>query len=83
MIVIDIDELLPEFLLLWFKRPEFDRYARYHSIGSVREVFDWSDMCAVQAYLESPCRRLPFSANTLPSLSRREPSKPPIKTLLH
>lgn len=39
--------LLPEYLYLWFSRPEFDRYARYHSWGSARETFDWSDMCDV------------------------------------
>ena len=40
-------ELIPEYLMLWFKRPEFDRYARYHSHGSVREIFDWEEMCNV------------------------------------
>ena len=34
--------------MLWFKRPEFDRYARYHSHGSVREIFDWEEMCNVE-----------------------------------
>jgi len=42
--VIDESKLLPEFLLLWFKRPEFDRYARFNSWGSARETFDWSEM---------------------------------------
>ena len=46
--VIDKSALLPEFLFLWFKRAEFDRYARYHSWGSARETFDWSDMCNVK-----------------------------------
>jgi type I restriction enzyme S subunit len=41
-------KLLPEFLLLWFKRPAFDRYARFHSWGSARETFNWEDMCAVK-----------------------------------
>lgn len=41
-------ELLPEYLYLWFARPEFDRYARFHSWGSARETFDWSDMCNVK-----------------------------------
>ena len=41
-------ELVPEYLMLWFKRPEFDRYARYHSHGSVREIFDWEEMCNVK-----------------------------------
>ena len=39
--------ILSEYLFLWFKRSEFDRYARYHSWGSVRETFDWDDMCQV------------------------------------
>jgi type I restriction enzyme S subunit len=46
--IIDKDVLLPEFLFLWFKRPEFDRYARFHSWGSARETFDWTDMCNVK-----------------------------------
>lgn len=41
-------ELMPEYLMLWFKRSEFDRYARFHSHGSVREIFDWEEMCNVQ-----------------------------------
>ena len=41
-------ELLPEYLFLFFQRTEFDRYARFNSWGSARETFDWSDMCAVQ-----------------------------------
>jgi type I restriction enzyme S subunit len=41
-------ELLPEYLYLWFARPEFDRYARFHSWGSARETFDWADMCNVK-----------------------------------
>ena len=46
--VIDTDKLLPEYLMMWFRRPEFDRYARFHSHGSAREVFDWEEMCDVQ-----------------------------------
>ncbi len=45
--IIDETELLPEFLLLWFKREDFDRYARFHSWGSARETFNWEDMCEV------------------------------------
>ena len=51
--VIDKDELLPEYLMMWFSRPEFDRYARYHSHGSTRETFDWDDMCEVQLPIPS------------------------------
>ena len=46
--VINTDKLLPEYLMMWFRRPEFDRYARFHSHGSAREVFDWEEMCDVQ-----------------------------------
>lgn len=42
------EKLLPEYLCLFFYRPEFDRYARFHSWGSAREIFDWSDMCHVK-----------------------------------
>jgi len=45
--VIKDSGLLPEYLFLWFKRTEFDRYARFHSWGSARETFDWADMCQV------------------------------------
>ena len=45
--IIDEEKLLPEYLMMWFKRPEFDRYARFHSHGSAREVFDWLEMCDV------------------------------------
>jgi len=44
----DHNVLMPEFLLLWFKRAEFDRYARFHSWGSVREIFSWEEMCEVK-----------------------------------
>lgn len=49
----DKKKIIPEFLYLWFNRSEFDRYARYHSIGSAREVFSWEDMCDVKVPLPS------------------------------
>ena len=45
--VVDEKELLPEYLMMWFRRPEFDRYERFHSHGSAREIFDWSELCDV------------------------------------
>ena len=51
--VSDLQKLLPEYLYLWFSRSEFDRYARYHSWGSARETFNWSDMCEVELPLPS------------------------------
>ena len=41
----DNNELDPEYLMMWFRRPEFDRYARFKSHGSAREIFDWEEMC--------------------------------------
>jgi len=42
--VIDTNELDPEYLMMWFRRPEFDRYARFMSHGSAREIFGWEEM---------------------------------------
>ncbi len=46
--IIDDNKLDPRYLMLWFMRPEFDRYARFMSNGSAREVFDWDCMCGVE-----------------------------------
>ncbi|MDE5907706.1 MAG: restriction endonuclease subunit S [Lachnospiraceae bacterium] len=45
--IVTVEKLLPEYLMLWFRRPEFDRYARYKSHGSVREIFDWNELCDI------------------------------------
>ena len=39
--------LHPDYLFMWFNRPEFDRYARFNSWGSARETFSWEDMCDI------------------------------------
>lgn len=44
----NIEELLPQYLMLFLSRNEFNRYARFHSWGSARENFNWEDMCDVQ-----------------------------------
>ena len=40
----DENRLTPEYLFMYFSRPEFDRYARFNSWGSAREVFTMDDM---------------------------------------
>lgn len=40
--------LLPEYLVMFFNRTEFDRYARFHSWGSAREIFTWDDLIKVK-----------------------------------
>jgi len=42
------DKLFPAYLMMFFNRTEFDRYTRFHSWGSAREVFSWNDMREVK-----------------------------------
>lgn len=53
-VVFDIlrkDVLLSDFLFMYFNRPEFDRYSRFHSWGSARETFSWESMCEIEIEL--------------------------------
>lgn len=43
-----MEKLLPEYLMLFLTRSEFDRYARFNSWGSARETFGFNDMCDVE-----------------------------------
>ncbi len=47
-LVKDENELTSEYLLMWFKRPEFDRYVRFKSHGSAHEFFEYDQMCEVE-----------------------------------
>jgi len=49
----DEADLLPDYLYMYFNRPEFDRYARFNSWGSARETFSWADMCDMEIDLSS------------------------------
>lgn len=42
------EKLLPEYLMLFFGRSEFDRYSRFNSWGSARETFNWEEMIDVR-----------------------------------
>ena len=55
--VIDKKELLPEYLMMWFRRIEFDRYARFMSHGSARELFSWEDLCDLQMPIPSTAKQ--------------------------
>lgn len=48
-----LDLLMPEYLYMYFNRPEFDRYARFNSWGSARETFSWEDFCDIDITLPS------------------------------
>ncbi|WP_448606694.1 restriction endonuclease subunit S [Paenimyroides ceti] len=49
----DENILHPDYLLMWFKRPEFDRYARFKSHGSAHEFFDMNEMNDVELPIPS------------------------------
>lgn len=49
----DENELNPYYLMLWFKRPQFDRYARFRSHGSAHEYFEYDEMCEVELPIPS------------------------------
>ena len=57
------DLLLPDYLFMYFKRSEFDRYARYNSWGSARETFSWEEMCDIDIELPD----IAIQQNTLTS----------------
>lgn len=42
------NEVMPEYLSIYFGRSEFDRYSRFNSWGSARETFTWDEMCDVE-----------------------------------
>jgi len=43
--VVNEEKLLPEYLMMWFRRPEFDRNAWFTTDSSVRGGFSWNDFC--------------------------------------
>ncbi|PIE92125.1 hypothetical protein CO726_28300 [Bacillus fungorum] len=46
--VVDMEYILPEYLMMWFRRTEFDREACFHAIGGVRGSIEWEDFCNMQ-----------------------------------
>lgn len=51
--VIDENLLLPEYLMMWFSREEFDREACFHAVGGVRGSLEWEDFCTMKFPLPS------------------------------
>ena len=47
------ETLLPEWLYMFFNRPEFDRYVITNSWGSSTEFYNWEDICAIRMILPS------------------------------
>ena len=46
--IVDIETLNPEYLMMWFRRPEFDRECWYYTDGSVRGGITWNDLCRLE-----------------------------------
>lgn len=60
----------PVYLWMWFRRPEFDRYARFKSHGSAHEFFEFDEMCEVMLPVPSIERQRAMVAE-YETLSRR------------
>ena len=43
--VLDTTKLLPQYLMMWFSRKEFDREASFYAVGGVRGSLTWEDFC--------------------------------------
>ena len=43
--IIGEEKLLPEYLMMWFRRAEFDREACFYAVGGVRGSLEWEDFC--------------------------------------
>ncbi|RJP91587.1 MAG: restriction endonuclease subunit S [Desulfobacteraceae bacterium] len=52
--IIDKQALLPEYLMMWCRRPEFDRNAWFTTDSSVRGGFNWNDFCEMKFPVPSP-----------------------------
>lgn len=43
--IINKNVLLPQYLMMWLTRSEFDREASYYAVGGVRGSLTWEDFC--------------------------------------
>jgi len=50
----DEKDLLPEYLMMWCRRSEFDRNAWFMTDNSVRGGFSWADFCDMELPIPSP-----------------------------
>lgn len=46
--IVDRTILNDEYLMIWFRRPEFDRECWFMTDGSVRGGITWDDLCRIQ-----------------------------------
>ena len=55
--IIDRDVLNEEYLMMWFRRPEFDRECWFMTDGSVRGGITWDDLCRIKLPVPSYARQ--------------------------
>ena len=55
--VVDKTKLLPQYLMMWFSRSEFDREASYYAVGGVRGSLEWVDFCNMRLPIPSIARQ--------------------------
>ena len=55
--VIDKMILMPQYLMMWFSRSEFDREASYYAVGGVRGSLTWEDFCNMRLPIPSITRQ--------------------------
>lgn len=49
--VIDENIILTDYLMMWFSRPEFDRYADFRSDAAIRGGYGWNELCDTEIYV--------------------------------
>jgi type I restriction enzyme S subunit len=49
----DENEILPEYLMMWFSRSEFDRHACFLAVGGVRGSLEWEDFLEMELPIPS------------------------------
>ncbi|WP_249506494.1 restriction endonuclease subunit S [Fibrobacter sp. HC4] len=79
--VSNTSDLLPEYLMMWFSRSEFDREASFYAVGGVRGSLEWNDFCDMRLPIPSieKQREIVAEYNTL--ATRIETNKKLIATL--
>ena len=43
--------ILTDYLMMWFSRPEFDRYADFRSDAAIRGGYGWNELCDTNIYI--------------------------------
>lgn len=51
--IVDENKLLPQYLMMWMSRSEFDREACFYAVGGVRGSLEWEDFCAMELPIPS------------------------------